>query len=403
MLQPTIWMDRLPMYLSQRMQSVQRPIIPIVAELIRQHPGTISLGQGVVHYGPPPQALERVGQFAADPENHKYKSVEGIAPLVEALQRKLAAENNMDLQGHSRVVVTAGGNMAFFNALLAVADPDDEIILLAPYYFNHEMAVAMLNCRAVVVPCDAEYQIDLDRLCAAVTPRTRAIVTVSPNNPTGAVYPRGMLAEVNALCRDRRIYHIHDEAYEYFVYEGAGRFSPGSLPGAAEHTISLYSFSKAYGFASWRIGYMVIPEPLSVAVRKAQDTILICPPVISQQAALGALSAGPEYTQANIKRVAAVRRMVLEELEAVRGFCTIPPALGAFYFLLRVDTPLDSMAVVERLVREFGVAVIPGTTFGIESGCYLRVAYGALDSITIVEGVGRLVRGLKAIVGAAGS
>ena len=136
------------------------------------------------------------------------------------------------------------------------------------------------------------------RFEAAITPRTRAIVTISPNNPSGAVYPKATLAAVNALCSERGIYHISDEAYEYFVYDGAEHFSPASLPGATEHTISLYSFSKAYGFASWRIGYMVIPEALTVAVRKAQDTILICPPVVSQHAALGALAAPADYRRA---------------------------------------------------------------------------------------------------------
>jgi aspartate/methionine/tyrosine aminotransferase len=382
------------------MQAVQRPIIPVVGELIRQHPGTISLGQGVVHYGPPPEAIERIAVFLADPQNHKYKSVEGIAELVQALEKKLLTENGIAAGPHSRVAVTAGGNMAFFNALLAIADPQDEIILLAPYYFNHEMAVTMLNCLPVVVPLDANYQLDVEAVGRAITGRTRAVVTISPNNPSGAVYTAEALTAINELCRRRGVYHISDEAYEYFVYDGARHFSPGSLPGAAEHTISLYSLSKAYGIASWRIGYMVMPETLSVAVRKAQDTILICPPVISQQVAIGALVAGPDYCRRQIERVGHVRRMVLDELAAVRSFCTIPPALGAFYVLLRVDTPLDSMAIVERLVREFGVAVIPGTTFGLEQGCYLRVAYGALDADTIAEGIGRLVRGLKTIVGA---
>src|SRR5262249_679410 len=157
----------------------------------------------------------------------KYKPVEGIPPLVEALAAKLLAENGIRTDGESRIVVTAGGNMAFFNALLAIADSNDEIILLSPYYFNHEMAVAMLNCRSVIVPTDADYQIDLDALRRAVTPRTRAIVTISPNNPSGAVYSPAALTAVNQLCREHGIYHVSDEAYEYFVYDDATAFSPG--------------------------------------------------------------------------------------------------------------------------------------------------------------------------------
>ena len=173
--------------------------------------------------------------------------------------------------------------MAFVNAVLAVADPGDEIILLAPYYFNHEMAVAMAGCRPVVVPTDARYQLRLDAIAPAITPRTRAVVTISPNNPTGAVYPEADLRAVNELCAARGVYHIHDEAYEYFTYDGAAAFLAGSIAGAAPHTISLYSLSKAYGFASWRIGYMVIPDALFEAVNKIQDTKLICPPLVSQQ------------------------------------------------------------------------------------------------------------------------
>src|SRR6185503_2718408 len=129
-----------------------------------------------------------------------------------------AAEGN-------RVMVTAGGNLAFMNAVLAIADPGDEFILPTPYYFNHEMAVTMANCRPVLVATDASYQLDVAGLRAAITPRTRAIVTVSPNNPSGAVYPAETLRQVNRLCAEHRIHHISDEAYEHFTYDGASHFS----------------------------------------------------------------------------------------------------------------------------------------------------------------------------------
>ena len=179
------------------------------------------------------------------------------------------------------------------NAVLAITDPDDEIVLLVPYYFNHEMAIVMAGARAVAAETTSDYQIDLDAIRRAITPRTRAVVTVSPNNPTGAVYPRAALQAVNELCRERGIFHIHDEAYEYFTYGGVEHFSPGSLPGAAAHTISLFSLSKAYGMASWRVGYMVVPDVLFEAVNKIQDTILICPPAVSQHAAMAALAGRP--------------------------------------------------------------------------------------------------------------
>jgi aspartate/methionine/tyrosine aminotransferase len=348
----------------------------------------------MVGYGPPPEALAAVPAFLARPDAHRYGPVEGLPELVEAIAAKLARENRLDLAG-SRVVVTAGGNLAFVNALLAVADPGDEVVLQAPYYFNHEMAVVMASCRPVVVPTDARYQLQVDRIAAAITPRTRAVVTISPNNPSGAVYPEADLRAVNAICAARGVWHIHDEVYEYFTYGGARHFSPGSLPGAGAHTISLYSLSKAYGFASWRIGYMTVPEALWVAVNKIQDTLLICAPHVSQAAATGALSAGRPYCDRHVAALGEVRTHVLAQLEAVGDLVEAPSADGALYCLLRVTTAIDSMTLAERLVREHKVATVPGTAFGLTDGTYLRVSYGALAPETVEEGVGRLVRGLR--------
>ena len=386
------------MYDSFRMQSVQTPIIPVVGELIRAHPGTISLGQGVAWYGPPPEAVECIRRFLADPQNHKYKLVQGIPELLEAIEKKLAAENRIRLGRDQRIVVTAGANMGFVNAVLAITDPGDEIILNLPYYFNHEMAITMADCKAVCVPTDDNYQLQPDAIERAITGRTRAVVTISPNNPTGAVYPEGSLRRVNDLCRRHGIYHISDEAYEYFTYDGARHFSPGSMAGSGPHTISLFSLSKAYGFASWRIGWMVIPERLFEPIRKIQDTVLICPPVISQWAAVGAMDAGRAYCEDKLGETRAIRRLILERLQEIDDLVTIPRADGAFYLLLRVHADLDPMPLVQRLIEEHRVAVIPGTTFGVRGQCLLRVAYGALEKDTAAEGIGRLVRGLRQIL-----
>ncbi len=387
------------MSISSRMQTVQSPIIPIVGELIRQHPGTISLGQGVVSYPPPPESIAMLSSFAANPANHLYKAVEGIPPLLDVIRAKLAADNGMALTDNQRIVVTAGSNMAFMNAILAVTSPGDEIILQTPYYFNHEMAIAIAGCKAVCVPTNDQYQLRLDAIAQAITPKTRAIVTISPNNPTGVVYPEADLRVVNDLCRDRSLYHISDEAYEYFTYDGVPHVSPGRFADSQDHTISLFSLSKAYGFASWRIGYMVIPAHLFDAVKKIQDTNLICPPVVSQYAALGALKVGRQYCCDRIAPLTSIRQQILTALRSLieQDICTVAPAQGAFYFFLRVQTDLDAMALTEYLIREHRVAAIPGTTFGMEQGCYLRVAYGALEPSTLMIGCDRLVTGLGSL------
>jgi aspartate/methionine/tyrosine aminotransferase len=385
-------------YQFSRMNAVQSPIIPVVGELIKNSPGTISLGQGVVYYSPPPEAIGLLPKFLNDATNNLYKAVTGIPELITALTTKLSTFNGIEINNQNCIVVTAGSNMGFMNAILAITSPGDEIILNTPYYFNHEMAITMAGCHPILVATDKNYQLIPENIAKAITPKTRAIVTISPNNPTGVIYSEAALKQINQICRERGIYHISDEAYEYFTYEGIKHISPGAFVGSSEYTISLYSLSKAYGFASWRIGYMVIPQHLLNAVKKVQDTILICPPVVSQYAALGALQAKEDYLKDHIQTIAQTRKIVINALNELQGLCTITPANGAFYFFLKVHTQIDALELVKRLIQEHKVAVIPGTTFGIEDGCYLRVAYGALKQETAKAGIERLVKGLQIIL-----
>ena len=379
------------------MERIQAPIVAVVGEWIRQTPGTISLGQGVVHYGPPAAAVDAVRAALGAATTHEYQPVAGLPALRERMAAKVAAENGIDLARGSRVMVTAGGNMAFMHAVMATTCPGDEIILPVPFYFNHEMAIEMAGCRAVRVATDDRYQLRLDAIEDAVTARTRAIVTISPNNPSGAVLHEADLRTLNTFCRERGIYHFSDEAYEYFTYGDARHASPGSFPDAAAHTLSLYSLSKAYGFAGWRIGYVVYPEHLDAAMMKSQDTILICPTVASQLAAIAALEVGRQHCEPHVRALAEIREIVVSRLGELAPLAQVPAADGAFYCLLRVATAIDPLVLAERLIREHQVAVIPGTAFGMTDGCYLRVAYGALQKETVAEGIGRLVRGLRAI------
>ena len=372
------------------------PIIPWVGDLIRRTPGTISLGQGVVDYAPPAAAHEALIRFCAEPARHKYQHELGIPELRERIATRLAAENGIDADRFS-LMVTAGGNMAFLTALLAICDQGDEVVLVKPYFFNHEMAVRIIGCRPVVVAADERYQLDLASIEAAVGPRTRVVVTVSPNNPSGAVYSESDLRAVNALCTDRGLYHISDEVYEYFLFDGARHFSPGAIAGAETHTVCIYSLSKSYGFASWRVGYMLFPSSLLEAVKKIQDTNVICAPVVSQFAAVAVLEAGRQWVEERIESIAAVRRIALDALSSLGERVTVPRADGAFYFLVRVHRGEDSVELVERLIRKHRIAVIPGTAFGMDDRCYLRIGYGAVNAAAMEEGMERLVAGISAL------
>ena len=382
---------------SERMRKVQSPIIPVIGKLIGETPGTISLAQGVVYYGPPPQALEKLSTINSSVDNHKYGSVSGKTELLECISQKLCEENKIKINDGNKILVTAGANMAFLNTMFAITDPGDEIVLQRPYYFNHEMAINMLNCKAVCVPTDKNYQLNLDNIKAAITDKTRAIVSNSPNNPSGVVYPEDQLKQLNNFCKEAGIYHISDEAYEYFTFNNATHYSPASENGTEDHTISIFSLSKAYGFAAWRIGYMVIPQHLFNAIMKAQDTNLICPSIPSQYAAIGALQTGKKYCEDKMEPIRQVRELMLEELERLNTICEVPESNGAFYLFIKLKTGKNDIDVVNTLIKKYKIAVIPGYTFGMTDGCYLRISYGAPDKDTAITGIKRLVLGIKSI------
>ncbi len=389
-----------------RMEGVDTPIIPTIAAFVRNNPGTISLGQGVVNYGPPPQAIAALPSLMGDGSLHKYLGVSGHPGFIEAIHNKLAQENHIKLGTDAMVMVTAGSNMAFLNSVLAVADPGDEFILPMPFYFNQEMAIRMCGCIPVPVPTHSDWSLDVAAMAAAITPRTRAILTVSPNNPTGAVYSEASLRAVNALCAQHGLYHFSDEAYEYFTYEGAKHFSPASIPGAMKHTLSFYSMSKNYGMASWRVGYVIFPANLFDAMNKVQDTNLICAPMPSQLLALEALKLGRNWVEPKVKALSEVRQTVYKTLEDLGDLVQFPQTQGAFYVLMKLPGLAQGIQAIEfnRVMTEkFKVASIPGFAFGLtntQEANYQRLSYGALEAASVAEGVQRYVAAVKDWYGA---
>ena len=395
---------------SLRLAKVLGPIIPELAALVRQTPGTLSLAQGMVSWDPPPGVALAVARAlaAGGPELHRYGPLQGNPELLAAITAKLTSENGLDLDG-AELLVTAGSNMAF-NAVaqvIAAGPPGEpsEVILPLPFYFNHVMAVQLAG--AVPVPVQAGLIPDLERLAAAITPRTRAIVTVSPNKPSGVVIPAPVLAAVNQLCALHGLFHISDEAYEQFVYGDEPHWSAGSLPGSAAHTVSLHSLSKAYGLAGWRLGYMAVPKALLPALVKVQDTVLICPPQLNQHAARAALAAGPNWCAPRIAALAQLRLQLLAAVEAQQSQ-GLPVRLlgqpdGAFYALLQVAValPFDADTLMRRLVLEHRVAALSGESFGLDSrggGPVLRLSYGLLDAADLAEALDRLFSGLRRLL-----
>ena len=405
---------------ARRLDGVLRPVIPQISALVRTTPGCLSLAQGMVSWGPPPGVADAVAQAATElaaaeaaPLN-AYGAMAGDPALLEAIRRDLTtptrAGGPLDLAG-AELLVTAGSNMAFNAIAQVITDPGDELILPLPYYFNHVMAVQLAG--GVAVPVDAGLVPDPERLAAAITPRTRAIVTVSPNNPSGVVMPQPVLAAINRLCAARGLFHIHDEAYEHFVHGPTPHWSPGSQAGAGAHTISLFSLSKAYGMAGWRLGYGVVPAQLLPGLAQVQDTVLICPPRLTQAVAVAALAAGPGWCAPRIAALAGLQRQLIAAVAQAQAG-GLPLRLlaepdGAFYGLLALEPAasqrlsaagVDVRTLMVRLAAQHGVACVSGDAFGL-GGHALRLSSGMVDGPTLAVALERLFAGIGELLGAA--
>jgi aspartate/methionine/tyrosine aminotransferase len=401
---------------------VLEPVIPRIGALQRQRVDVLSLAQGMVNWGPPAAALAAAQvALGGDPaaglpfpwpgrpavaDRDRYGPMEGDPLLLEAIRCDLVDHHGLDLDGNA-LLATAGSNMAFHAIAQVILDPGDAVLLPIPWYFNHWMAVQLAGGEPVAV--DAGWIPDPDRLEAAITPRTRAIVTISPANPSGVVIPPPLLDAINRLCERRGLFHISDEAYAAFVHGSVPHVSPGRLPGSGAHTVTLHSLSKAYGMAGWRLGHASVPRQLLSGLAQVQDTVLICPPRLLQPAAAAALAAGPAWCEPRIASLAPRRALLLEAVTAAAA-AGLPVSLaapldGAFYGLLACTTGLDEHVLVERLILEHGVAVLPGGAFGLAVGgagggrrqVLLRLSYGMLDGPDLERALQRLFAGLEAL------
>ena len=305
-----------------------------------------------MHYGPPESALNSARDALADPETHGYQDGAGNRPLLEAIAHKLQRDNGIDLARGSRVMVTAGGNMAFVHAVAAITNPGDEVILPVPFYFNHEMAIQIAGCTPVRVKhrraLPARSRRDPRRGDAAhARDRHRVARTTRPGRSTGGRAARRQPRSVRSAASTT-------SATRSTSTSPTGRRATcrrARSDGAHAHTISMFSLSKAYGFAGWRIGYMAYPEALAGAIAKVQDTILVCAPVISQVAAVAAMDVGPAHCRRYLQPLAEIRDVVAAELRALEPLCTVPPVDGAFYCFVRVNADVDPMTMAERLIQ----------------------------------------------------
>jgi aspartate/methionine/tyrosine aminotransferase len=367
------------------------PLNRRAAELRAQGHDVISLGQAVPYF-PPPEPAQRAARAALDRADvHRYATDAGLPGLRSALAERLSVLTGSAIGGND-ILITAGANHAFTLAVTTLIDAGDEVILPAPYFTNHQMAVAASGAVPVEAPVAdrATFCVRWTDITPHVTPRTRAIVLCNPSNPTGAAIDSHDGARIVTEAAARGIVVISDETYMQFVYDGA-HWSAASTAGWRDTVVVIGTFSKSFGMMGWRVGFMLADAAVCEQAVKVQDAMIICAPVMSQVMAEAAVRESWTYPLTFHDELRARRRILAEGLASVPGmhWCVTPGGLFAF---VRVADCDDSARLSHELLERAHVVTIPGAVFGVCGEEHLRLSYGYASAPELTEAIGRLQR-----------
>jgi aminotransferase len=352
--------------ISKRVQGFTESVIREMTRIADEHNG-VNLAQGMPDFPPHPALLEAAHR-ALDDNFHQYAITWGAPRLRRAVADKYRKFYGIELDPEREVTVCCGSTETMLSTLLAVLNPGDEVIIFEPFYENYGPGCIISGAEPVFVPLEPpDFVFDPDRLKHAVSPRTRAIILNSPNNPTGKVFSRDELSVIAELCLAHDLLAITDEIYEHIVYDGARHIPIATLPGMAERTVTISGISKSYSVTGWRVGYAIAPPELSVGIRRAHDFVTVGAPHPFQEAAVAALSL-PDSYYVWLREMYQAKRDLLLGLVASSGFIAYKPG-GAYYILtdaaqlLRKYRCADDTAFAMYLVKEVGIATVPGSSF----------------------------------------
>ena len=346
------------------------------ADALRQRGARIiSLGQAVPGFLPPPAAIAAAIRATESGDVHAYTGDAGLGELRDAVAEWLRHIAGGVIDPDAGLIITAGANQAFAIAALTALGAGDDVLLASPYFFNHEMMVRATGATPIEVALDsgAGFSLDADRITDALTPRTRAVVVVSPANPTGAVARPESIQSLAATLGDRGILLVVDETYLLFAYDSTP-WTATSLT-AYDNIVVIGSFSKAFAIPGWRLGYLAASRPFIGEAMKVQDAMIICAPAASQYGVMAALTFDPLYPRQFIPEFRQRREVLKRAIDASGGEWT--PTGGGFFALARFPGCEDSFAAARRLLDEAHVLTIPGALFGRAGEGFLRLSYGA--------------------------
>ncbi|NDW06551.1 aminotransferase [Jiella pacifica] len=351
----------------------------------------INCSQAVPNHAPPAAFSDRLAEAAASPATARYGDILGDTPLRTAYAEHVSGIYGTPI-GACQIAITAGCNQAFFAAMIAVAGAGDAVVLPTPWYFNHQMTLDMLGIekRALSTQAENGFLPNPEDFETLIDGRTRALVLVSPNNPTGAVYPPALIAELFRICVRRGLYLVLDETYRDFLPPEAG--APHALfadPRAETNLVGLYSFSKAYAIPGHRIGALIGGGTIVGEIEKVVDSLQICAPRPAQAALPWAIEELADWRIANAAVIAARARLFEAMIADVPGWTL--DQIGAYFAYVRHPFPgRPAATVAAELAHNCGILALPGSFFGPDQEGHLRIAFANVSE----DGIGEIMRRL---------
>jgi len=380
-------------HIARRTSVFSESVIREMTRLAMLH-GAMNLAQGYPDF-PAPAFIKQAAVDAINADINQYAITWGAPRLRRAIAEKTRRFYGLDIDPDREVTVTCGATEAMMCAMLAVVEDGDEVIVFEPFYENYVPDAAMSGARLVFVTLRGEgFSFDPDELRRAFSPRTRAIIVNTPNNPSGKVFTRAELEQIAALCQEFDTLCITDEIYEHILYDGREHIPMATLPGMYERTITISGLSKTFSVTGWRLGYLVAPPHLTDALRKVHDFLTVGAPAPLQEAAAVAIEQADAYYPELREMYAAKRAILLDALRAAGFACHQPE--GAYYIMADFSAlgfDGDDTAFALHLIRDIGVAPVPGSSFyrpGSDAGSRMvRFTFSKSDE-TLREAARRL-------------
>jgi aspartate/methionine/tyrosine aminotransferase len=360
-------------------------------ELAAAGADVIRLDQGAVDIPPPPEFVAAVGEALDDELLHRYTPDPGLPELRAALAGYLGDRLGVGYDPGTEIIVTAGANQGCFAALMALVEPGDEVLLPSPWYFNHAMTLTALGAVPVAVPTRADqgFAPSPAEVAAAISPRTRGLVLVNPNNPTGACYHDGLIRELTGLVIERGLWLLADQTY-HELYFGTDRpLSPAAIDAARDSVVTVTSFSKSLGLSGWRLGVLAGPAALITEVLKVQDCVVISANRPGQVGLLATLPAAERHAERVRSELGARRDLLVTALREAGLDDFVEPG-GSLFLLLRLPGTADDQSFCRRLLDEAQVVAVPGSALGPGGAGSIRISFGTTGAERLSEAVGRI-------------